>query len=141
MSDLLNPPPLIEPVTLLIEAVNKMQTPYSTGVSGRRETVNHVVREQFSLPAQVVYGNQAQKMHSSLLGTDEQAAGYALFRLADMKVIGKEPKRGDRIVKINSVDLKQIMYFTHSVGDLASHFSSTGFTFTLLFFSDREPVG
>ena len=141
MSGLLNPPPLIEPVTLLIEAVNKMQTPYSTGVSGRRETVNHVVREQFSLPAQVVYGNQAQKMHSSLLGTDEQAAGYALFRLADMKVIGKEPKRGDRIVKINSVDLKQIMYFTHSVGDLASHFSSTGFTFTLLFFSDREPVG
>lgn len=137
----LNPPPLIEPVDLLIEAIDKAQTPFSGGVSGRRETVNHVIRDQFTLPAQLVFGNQDQKAHSTLLGTDEQAKGYALFRLIDIKNLGKEPKRGDRIIKVNNTDLKQQLYFLHSVGDLSSHFSSSGFTFTLIFFADRDPVG
>lgn len=141
MAGLNKNPDLIEPVELVVESINKTQTPYSSGVSGRRETINHVVRDKFLIPAQVVFANLDQDMQSTQLGASEKAKGYVIIRRKDLSAIGKQINRGDRIVQIHGEALKQLLYFIHSVGDLSSQFSDTGFAFVRLFFSDREPVG
>ena len=141
MSSVIIPPPLIEPVTLVVETINKAKTPFSSGVMGRREIVNQVSRDQFTVEAQVVFGNQDQISQNTQLGSDEKAKGYAVFRRQDFKDMGRSIKRGDRIIKIADQDLTQILYFVHSVGDLASHFSSAGFSYVRIFFTDRDPVG
>ena len=140
MSNVIIPPPLIEPVTLLIESINKVQTPFSAGVMGRRETVNNVAREQFSINAQIVFASE-QMSQKTLQGSDEQAKGYALFRRQDLKDLGRNISKGDRIIKIQGEDLSQILYFVHSVGDLSSHFTSVSFSYVRIFFTDRDPVG
>ena len=134
-------PDLIESVPILIETINKSQTPYSTGVSGKREIINHVVRDQFTVNAQVVFADLFQGMESSQLGPSETAKGYVILRRKDLFDIGKQVNRGDRITQIRGEVLKQLLYFVHSVGDLSSHFSDTGFAFVRIYFSDREPVG
>lgn len=134
-------PDLIESVPLVIETINKVQTPYSTGVSGKREIINHVVRDQFTINAQVVFSDLFQGMEVSQLGPSETAKGYVILRRKDLTDLGKQVNRGDRIVQIHGEALKQILYFVHSVGDLSSHFSDTGFAFVRIYFSDREPVG
>lgn len=141
MAGLNKNPNLIEPVDLVVESINKVQTPYSTGVSGKREIINHVVREQFTIPAQVVFSNLDQDLQNTQLGPSEKAKGYVILKRNDLSAQGKSINRGDRIVKIHGEPLKQILYFIHSVGDLSSHFSSAGFVFVRIFFSDREPVG
>lgn len=141
MAGLNKNPDLIEPVALVVETINKVQTPYSTGVSGKREIINHVVRDQFTIPAQVVFANLDQDMQTSQLGASEKAKGYVILKRGDLKAQGKQINRGDRIVQIHGEPLKQLLYFIHSVGDLSSHFSDTGFSFVRVFFSDREPVG
>ena len=134
-------PDLIEPVDLVFESINKAQTPYSTGVSGKREIINHIVRDKFTIPAQVVFGNLDQDLQTSQLGASEKAKGYVILRRGDLSAQGKQINRGDRIIQIHGEPLKQILYFMHSVGDLSSHFSDTGFAFVRVFFSDRDPVG
>ena len=141
MAGLNKNPNLIEPVELEIESINKTQTPYSTGVSGKREIINHVVRNKFTIAAQVVFANLDQDMQSTQLGASETAKGYVIVRRSDLTSLGKQINRGDRIIRIHGEPLKQLLYFIHSVGDPSSHFSDTGFAFIRIFFSDREPVG
>lgn len=140
MSSAIIPPPLIEPVLLVIESVNKVQTPFSDGVMGRREVTNNVAREQFSINAQVVFANE-QNSDRTLVGVDENAKGYAIFRRQDLKDLNRDIKRGDRITTIAGQQLTQLLYFVHSVGDLSSHFTSIGFAYVRVFFTDRDPVG
>ena len=141
MAGLNKNPDLIEPVELVVESISKTQTPYSTGISGKREIINHVVREKFTIPAQVVFANLDQDKQVSQLGASEKAKGYVILRRKDLSTAGKQINRGDRIIQIHGEPLKQLLYFIHSVGDLSSHFSNTGFAFVRVFFTDREPVG
>lgn len=134
-------PELIEPIPVLIELIDKTKTPFSTGVSGKSEIINHVVRSQLTVMAQVVFGNTDEISRSTQMGTDEQIKGYLVLRLRDMELAGKEIKRGDRIVKLKNLTLKTPLYFVHSVGDLFAQFTSIGMTLTRLAFTDREPVG
>jgi len=139
-------PPLIQPIDLVIEQIDKVATPGGGGVSGRGEPRNVVIRTEFTIQAQVVFGNVEQKMHSTQLGIDEESRGYAIFRTKDFEDAGKSVKRGDRIVKFIDKDGKETilepkLYFTHSRGDLGGHFSSGGFAYTRILFIDRNPVG
>lgn len=132
-------PDLIEPVPILIQQINKAQTPYSIGVSGRREIINHVTRNAtIELPAQVIFGNTDQKPRYSQAGTDEQSAGYFVFRYADLEAQGVKITRGDKIIKIGQIDIE--LFFMHSVGDPAAQISSVGFTLVRMFFMDRIPL-
>lgn len=139
-------PDLIEPVTVTVEPIDKAATPYSTGVSGRREIVNNVVRTTFDIPAQVVFGNVDQDQKASQLGTDEESRGYLIVRPKDLKDRGVTIKRGDRITQFTSDDgvvtvLPDPLYFQHSVNDLGAHFANSGFSFTRALFTDRNPLG
>lgn len=134
-------PELIEPIPIVIERVVKSQTPYSSGVSGKREILNHVVRTAFTVPAQVVFGNTDEIAKSTQLGTDEQIKGYVVVRKMDLDGLGQEISRGDRIVRLKDTALKTPLYFVHSLGDLFAHFTGLGFTLARVAFSDREPVG
>lgn len=139
-------PSLIEPIDLVIEQIDKAATPGGGGVGGRGEPRNVVIRVEFTIPAQVVFGNVDQKMHSTQLGIDEESKGYAIFLTKDFEDLGKNIKRGDRIVKFIDKDGKERiadpkLYFMHSVGDLGGHFSSGGFAYVRIFFIDRNPVG
>jgi type II secretory pathway component PulC len=134
-------PELIEPIPILVEIIDKTKTPFSTGVSGKNEIINHVVRTPIQIMAQVVFGNTDEIMKMTQLGADEQIKGYVVLRLRDLELAGKEVKRGDRIVKLKNQSLKTPLYFVHSLGDLFAHFSNIGMTLTRLAFSDREPVG
>ena len=139
-------PELIEPIKVVVEQIDKTATPFSTGVSGRRETQNFVKRIEQTFNAQVVFGNDDQKQHSTQLGVDEEAAGYCIFLESELEDLGKRPVRGDRIVKFIGQNGKEKipstkLYFNHSGGDLGGHFSNGGFGFVRLFFMDRDPVG
>jgi hypothetical protein len=94
MAGLNKNPDLIEPVDLVVETINKVQTPYSTGVSGKREIINHVVRDQFTIPAQVVFANLDQDMQTTQLGASEKAKGYVILKRGDLKAQGKQINRG-----------------------------------------------
>ena len=144
--DFIGQPELIEPITLEVEAIDKAGTQFSTGVSGRREIINHVQRKTFQIQAQVVFSNVEQKMHSTQLGIDEEQKGYVIIRPKDLEDLGETIKRGDRITKFidrqgRERSAESPLYFTHSVGDLSAHTSQLGFNFIRLFFIDRNPVG
>lgn len=134
-------PELLDPIDIIIESIDKVSTPYSGGVNGTRGNRNHVVRTEFTIPAQVVFGNVDQKGHSTPLGMDEEAKGYVIIRPIDLFNLNKTIKRGDRIIKMENRVLDQKLYFVHSVNDLSSHFSNLGFTFIRMVFMDRDPVG
>lgn len=146
MSDGHIEPDLIESITVEIESLSKITTPYSSGVNGRREARNRKVYNTFQIKAQVVFGNTEQTQHSTQLGTDEESAGYIIVRPKDLAEISKTIKRGDRFKKFIDDDgvetiLPDYMYFVHSVGDLSAHTGSSGFWFKRLLFVDRKPVG
>lgn len=141
MSNLLVPGPLIEPINVTIQEIVKTQTPFSTGVSGRREITNHISYEQFVLPMQVVFKNESQISQKHLLGVDEKAVGYGIARVIDLKNLNKTIKRGQKIIKMGDRVLEQALYFTHSTNDLSAHFSSVGFMYIVAVFTDRDPVG
>jgi len=139
-------PELIEPIKVVVETLDKVKTPFSSGLSGRREAQNHKVRTEQIYNAQVVFGNTDQKQHSTQLGTDEESLGYCIFLQSELDDIGKRPKRGDRIIKFidqdgNETVLEDKLYFNHKLGDLGGHFSHGGFGFVRLTFQDRNPVG
>jgi len=132
---------LIEPINVEIEQIDKDETPYSDGVSGRRENYGSVTRKpKVTIQAQVVFGNTEQQTKFSQLGPDEQAGGYILIRYEDMTNLGVVFKRGDKIVKLGQ--LERELFILHSSGDSAAHYNSIGgFTLVKLFFGDRNPVG
>jgi len=139
-------PDLIEPITVTIESIDKSATPVSTGIAGRREIVNNVVRTSFDLQAQVVFGNVDQDQKSSQLGTDEESSGYLIIRPKDLLDQAVTIKRGDRITKFTAANgtvtaLPNPLYFQHSVNDLGAHFANSGFSFTRCLFTDRNPLG
>lgn len=134
---------LIEPMTILIEQINKTATEFGGGLSGRKFPVNSTKRDTpFSIEAQVVFGDRDQKGNHTQLGTDEKTKGYVVLRYQDLKDLGKELKRGDRITKLISkqgdIDVK--LYFTIGLGDPAAHVGGT-FGLVRMLFEDRDPVG
>jgi len=132
---------LIEPIDIVIERIDHMETTYSTGPSGRRYPQNYVARKtEISLPAQVVFGDNEQVPNHTQLGTDEKIRGYCVLRYEDVNSKGIELVRGDKVIKVGLLNTD--LYFLHSQGDPAAHYSSIG-TFTLfrMFFGDRNPVG
>jgi hypothetical protein len=142
MSDV---PELIESIDVEIEQIDKINTPYSDGVAGRRENYNHVVRKtKITLPAQVVFGktpsDEAITLFKSQLGPDEAIRGYMIMRFQDLADKGVALKRGDKIVKMGQLVVD--LYVSHSTNDPAAHFSSIGgFTLLRVFFNDRNVVG
>jgi len=132
-------PDLIEPVSVQIQQINKAQTPYSVGVSGRREVINHVVRNAMvTFPAQVIFANTEQKARYSQAGTDEQSSGYIILRYSDITAAGITLQRGDKIIKMGQLTTE--LFLMHGTGDPAAHFSSLGFTLVRMFFMDRSPL-
>jgi len=138
MSDI---PDLIESVPVEIEQIDKSATLFSSGVSGRSELLNNVVRKaKVTLPAQIVFGDSDQMSKFSRLGPDEQVKGYLVLRYIDLTNAGVVLARGDKIVKLGQLTTQ--LFLLHSSGDPAAHFSSIGgFTLFRMFFGDRTPVG
>ena len=132
---------LIEPIDVIIERIDKINTTYSSGVSGRRYPQNYVARKtEVSLPAQVVFGDNEQIANHTQLGTDEKIRGYAVLRYEDTRNLSIELQRGDKIIKIGQINTE--LYLLHSQGDPAAHYSSIGgFTLFRMFFGDRNPIG
>jgi hypothetical protein len=132
---------LIEPINVIIEQIDKSATPFPGGMTGRKFPVNHVVRnEPVTLPGQVVHGDRDQDGNFTQLGTDEERKGYVLFRYEDINKLNINLKRGDKIIKLGQLETE--LYFTHSTGDPAAHFTGIGgFTLVRMFFQDRDPVG
>jgi len=132
---------LIEPIDVEIEQIDKDETPFSDGVSGRREHLGTIARKaKVTVQAQVVFGNTQQQTKFSQLGPDEQAGGYILLRYEDLANQGITLQRGDKIVKLGTLDRE--LYLLHSSGDSAAHYNSIGsFTLVKMFFGDRNPVG
>lgn len=133
-------PELIEPIEVKFEQIDKGSTPYSSGLSGRREIINHVERDvEKTIQAQVVFGNVDQKTVPQEIGADEQVKGYLVVRYQDMLNLGVDLERGDKITQLGQLEVEY--FLLHSQGDPAAHFTSIGgFTLTRLFFSDRTPV-
>lgn len=134
---------LISPMTIEIEQIDKDNTPFPSGPSGRKFPVNNTVRSSaFQIPAQVVFGDRDQKGNHTQLGTDEQKKGYVVLDYNDLKNLGKELKRGDRITKLITKQrvLDVELYFTTGLGDPAAHFDGE-FNLVRMMFSDRDPVG
>ena len=133
------PPPLIEPIDVTIEQIDKTNTRYSGGVSGRREKKNHTVyKAPVTIPAQVVFGSQGQETKFSTLGPDEQVAGYLVVRFVDLDAKGIKLKRGDKITSLLENDL----FLLHSTNKPAAQFSSLGaFALARVPFGDRNPIG
>lgn len=132
---------LIQPIDIIIERIDKVETTYSNGVSGRRYPQNYIARKtEISLPAQVVFGDNEQIANYTQLGTDEKVKGYCVLRYEDVNSKSIELLRGDKIIKIGQLNTE--LFFLHSSGDPAAHYTSIG-TFTLfrMFFGDRQPVG
>lgn len=137
---------LIEPIKIEVEQIRKEETIYADPITGRRETINNTVRTPVTLNTQLVFGNSEQDSHRTQLGMDEEATGYCIFLKKDIDNLEHPFERGDRIVAIVNQDgsryeLKQKLYFLHSVGDLFGHFSTTGIGYVRVDFKDRDPVG
>lgn len=134
-------PDLIEPVTVKLQQIDKDNTPYSAGISGRHEAINYIERKtEVELKAQVVFVDRKQQLEFHQLGAEEQVKGYCVFRYKDLTAKGVTIERGDKIVQVGQ--LTGEWYVLHGQGDPAAHFSSIGgFTLTRIFFGDREPVG
>lgn len=132
-------PPLIEPIDVVIAQIDKTNTRYSGGVSGRRESKNFTIfKTPVTIPAQVVFGNKDQETNFSGLGADEQVAGYLVVRFIDLQALGVDLKRGDKITSLSDEDL----FLLHSSNKPAAQFSSLGtFTLARVFFGDRNPIG
>ena len=131
-------PQLIEPIKVEIEQIDKDNTPYSTGVNGMNEHINHIAKKtKFEIDAQVVFGNTEQKTEFSQLGAKENVKGYMVLRYIDLQNLGKTLERGDRITKLGQFNVKY--FLLHSTGDSAAHYSSLDFTLVRMFFDDRNP--
>ena len=134
-------PNLIKPIDVVIERIDKVETTYSTGVSGRRYPQNYIARKtEINLPAQVVFGDNEQIANYTQLGTDEKVKGYMVLRYEDVNNKGIELQRGDKVIKLGQLNVE--LFLLHSKGDPAAHYPSLGgFTLFRMFFSDREPKG
>ena len=134
-------PELIDPIKITIEQIDKINTPFTGGVAGRREPVGSVVRKTaFKIDAQIVFTDREQLANRTQLGTDEQAKGYFVLRFKDLNALGKVLKRGDKIIKMGQLDKE--FYILNDGGDPAAHFSfNNEFTLIRMFFADRKPVG
>ena len=132
---------LIQAINVTIEQIDKTLTQFGGGLSGRKFPVNSVVRKSaFTIPAQVVHGDRDQKGNFTQLGADEQRKGYILVRFEDLKNLGREIKRGDKITKMGQFNVE--LFISHSSGDLAAHFTGIGgFSLVRIPFQDRDPVG
>lgn len=130
---------LIEPVDIIIEQIDKTNTPFPDGASGRKFPMNHVVRATpFIIEAQVVHGDFSQTQNHTQLGTDEQQKGYLVLRFEDLNNKGKTLQRGDKITKMGQLDVE--LYLSHSSGDPAAQIGGS-FQLVKMFFLDRNPVG
>lgn len=132
---------LIKPTDVIIKQLDKVETEYSTGLSGMRENINSVIRgAEISLKAQAAFGDRNMITKFAHLGVDEQASGYLVLRFKDLTIAGITLARGDQIIKIGQLDVDY--YLLHSTGDPAAHIGA-GNTFTLvrMFFGDRNPIG
>lgn len=128
---------LIEPIEVHIEQVDKTKTPYSDGITGRREIVNYVQRNQeIIIDAQVAFGDTDQKPNYTPMGVDEQAKGYMVLLYKDLTDKGVTLKRGDKITKIGQLDVEY--YLLHGNGDPAAHVGGQ-FKLVRLTFADRVP--
>lgn len=135
---------LIEPVKVEIEQLDKVATPVSTGVAGRRDVLNHTVRKKIVIDAQVVFGktpsDEQITMFKSQMGADETIRGYMVVRTKDLTALNTKLQRGDKIVKVG--DTVFDMFLAHGTNDPSAHFSSIGgFTLLKVFFGDRNPPG
>lgn len=130
---------LIQSVPVVFEQIDKENTQWSGGVSGRREHYNNVVRKtKVTVQAQIVHGNTQQVSEWQQMGVGEHVKGYLVMRLKDIDSLNLQ--RGDKIVKLAQLDVEY--YLIHSKGDPAAHFPSLGgFTLVRHFFADREPTG
>lgn len=138
------PPKLIEPIQITVEQIDKTETEFSGGLSGRREPLNSVVRKTVSFPAQVVFGNTDQITDFSQLGPDEQSQGYLVVRYVDLKNLGITLRRGDKIVQMGTGNgaMAVELYLLHTTDKPGAQFSSLqGFSLARVPFGDRNPVG
>ena len=132
---------LIEPIKITVQQIDKTTTIYPSGRSGRKHPSNSVVRHvDVILDAQVVHGDRDQKGNFSQLGADEQRKGYVVLEYAALVAKNVVLARGDKIIKMGQLDTE--LFFTHSTGDPAAHFTGVGgFTLVRMPFQDRDPVG
>ena len=134
-----NVPKLIRPINVNIQQIDKTATPYSTGVSGRREHLGHVVRATtITIKSQVAFGDRDQVSKNTPIGIDEDIKGYLVLRFKDLTDAGVTLQRGDQITKIGQLITE--LFILHSNGDPAAHLSGE-FTLVRMFFGDRNPIG
>ena len=129
-------PELIESIKIVVQRFDENKTQFSSGISGRREVINHIERlPDITLDAQVVFLDSKVKTEYSQAGVDEGISGYCVLRYVDLVNAGITLKRNDKIVKIGQLDVEY--YITHTQGDAAAHFTSKNFTLVRVLFSDR----
>lgn len=137
-------PELIEPISITIKRINKTTTVYSDGVDGMSEDFGVVERfDDIVIQAQVSFDNTGQNPVYQSIGVDEQVKGYLVVLYKDLKNLGIEIKRGDKIVKMGLApnELNVEYYVLHSNGDPAAHFSAIeGFTLVRIPFGDKVPT-
>lgn len=134
---------LIEPMSIEIEQKDVDNTPFPSGISGRKFPVNHKAwKAPFRINAQVAFGERDMKGNHTQLGTGEIVKGYIIVLYKDLLADSIDLKRGDRITKLitKQEELDVELYFVTSLGDPSAHVDGQ-FGLKRIMFEDREPVG
>jgi hypothetical protein len=125
-------PKLLNPTVVEIEQKDETKTRYD---HRRRTTTNYVARGQkFQLNAQVKWSmsDAGSRPEISQGGVDEQTFGYFICRQLDLNTLGKELKRGDKVVSIGG---KEVTFYILRV-EYGSHYGGD-FSLLKVIFTDR----
>ncbi len=125
---------LIMPVPVVIEPVDK--TIMVMDDDAREPVHGATSSEQVTIQAQVSWTIASSPMQQ-ISGTREDYQGYIVVREADLALLGKTIKRGDRIVQIGSLTYQNLFVLGN---EPIGHWSDLGgHSFRRFYFSDREP--
>lgn len=125
-------PKLLNPTTIVIEQKDDAQTVFDH----RRRAANVIARKpQVTLKAQIKWLTTAAKgdPETGQIGIDEQQTGYAVVLAKDFRALASPIVRGDRVVKIEDVDVS--LFVTRI--EYASHYAGQ-FRLVKIVFEDRE---
>lgn len=126
-------PRLLNPTKVTFAQKNVATTQYD---HLRRTPINVVAKDaQFQVDAQIKWNMSPDTSVpvATQEGTDEVEKGYMILRTKDLTALGKEIKRGDRVVKIET---KTVLFYVLRV-EYASHYSGD-FKLWKVVFGDRQ---
>lgn len=92
-------PSLIHPLPTYVRSVNTAATIQDTGYNEPVQNVTY--DDEFTVPGQWKWMSD-KELAMQDMGAVESSTGYVLMRMADLRTLGKQIKRGDRIIGYGS---------------------------------------